>query len=189
MAGPIDGARVAFVVANEGVEQIELTSTWDAVREAGGRPELLAPESGTVQAFNHLDRADTFSVDRRITDADPDDYDALVLPGGVANADDLRTDAHAVHFVHRCVEAGKPVSVICHAPWLLVEAGAVRDRTLTSYPSLKTDITNAGGEWVDEAVRVDGNLVTSRRPKDLPAFNRTTLERIEQYRSVGAGAR
>ncbi|HEY5356121.1 MAG TPA: type 1 glutamine amidotransferase domain-containing protein [Streptosporangiaceae bacterium] len=174
MANELNGRRVAFLVANEGVEQVELTQPWQAVKDAGGAPELLAPEPGSVQAFNHLDKADTFAVDRAIGDADPATYDALVLPGGVANPDQLRTVPAAVEFVRSIFQAGKPAAVICHGPWTVVEADLVRGRTLTSWPSLKTDIRNAAGTWVDTEVQVCTSgpnvLVTSRKPDDLPAF-------------------
>jgi len=161
--------RIAFVVANEGIEQAELTEPWKAVQAAGGTPELIATKSGEAQAFRHLDPADRFPVDRTTAAADPNDYDGLVLPGGVANADTIRTDPDAVQFVREL--AGRaPVAVICHGPWILVEAGALSDRTLTSWPSLKTDLENAGAHWVDEQVHVDGTLVSSRKPDDLPAF-------------------
>ncbi len=179
MAG-LDGKKVAFLVANEGVEQVELERPWDAIREAGAELELVAPEAGEVQAFNHLDKGDTFSVDRTTADADPDDYDGLVLPGGVANPDVLRTDEDAVAFTRAFFEAGKPVAAICHAPWTLVEAGVVEGRTLTSWPSLQTDIRNAGGEWVDEEVHVDAGLVTSRKPDDLDAFCAKAVEEIAE---------
>jgi len=133
------------MVANEGIEQVELTEPWQAIKDAGATPELLAPEPGTAQAFNHLDKADSFPVDQAIRDADPGDYDALVLPGGVANPDQLRTVPAAVEFVRSMFAAGKPTAVICHGPWTLVEAGLVRGRTLTSWPSLQTDVRNAGG--------------------------------------------
>jgi protease I len=180
MSDRIEGKRVAFLVANEGVEQVELTEPWDAIKEAGGEPELIALETGSVQAFNHLDKADTFDVDKTVGDADASDYDALVLPGGVANPDILRTDSGAVEFTKAFFEAGKPVAAICHGPWTLVEAGVVEGRTLTSWPSLQTDIRNAGGEWVDEEVHVDSGLVTSRNPDDLPAFNAKTIEEIAE---------
>jgi protease I len=166
----LQGRTVAFLVASEGIEQVELTGPWQAVEQAGGTPRLLSPEAGSVQAFNHLDKADTFEVDQTVADADPSSYDALVLPGGVANPDALRTDKGAVDFIRAFVESGKPVAAICHAPWSLIEADVVRGRTLTSWPSLQTDIRNAGGTWVDEEVVVDGNLVTSRKPDDISAF-------------------
>jgi len=170
-----DTPTIAFLVAGEGIEQAELTGPWQAVEEAGGKPVLLSPESGKVQAYNHLDPADTFEVDTQVSDADIAAYDGLVLPGGVANGDELRTDADAVGFVRDFIESGKPVAAICHAIWSLVEADVVRDRTLTSWPSLQTDVRNAGGTWVDQEVVVDGNLVTSRKPDDIPAFNREFL--------------
>ena len=174
MANELDGRRVAFLAANEGMEQVEFTEPWQAVKAAGGTPELLAPEPGQAQAFNHLDKADIFPVDRAVGDADPADYDALVLPGGVANPDQLRTVPAAVEFVRSMFAAGKPAAVICHGPWTLVEGDLVRGRTLTSWPSLQTDIRNAGGTWVDTEVQVCTSgpnvLVTSRKPDDLPAF-------------------
>jgi protease I len=172
----LSGRMIAFLVANEGVEQVELTEPWSAVEKAGGSPRLLSVEAGRVQAFNHLDKADTFEVDDVVADADPASYDGLVLPGGVANPDALRTDQDAVTFVREIVESGTPVAAICHAPWTLVEADVVRGRRLTSWPSLQTDLRNAGAEWVDEEVVVDGGLVTSRRPDDLPAFNEAMVE-------------
>ena len=188
----LDG-RVAVLVANEGIEQVELTEPWKALESAGARPELIAPKSGSAQAFNHLDKADTFPVDRTVSEADPADYIGLVLPGGVANPDALRMDKDAVAFVQAFVAAGKPVAAICHAPWTLVEADVVRGRTLTSWPSLQTDIRNAGGTWVDEEVHNDRGLVTSRRPDDLPAFNDKMIEEFaegehEVAAKAGAGA-
>jgi deglycase len=184
MANELQGRRIAFMIANEGVEQVELTEPWQAVRDAGGTPELLAPEPGKAQAFNHLDKADTFGVDRAIGDADPASYDALVLPGGVANPDQLRTVPAAVRFARSMFDAGKPAAVICHGPWTLVEAGLVRDRTLTSWPSLRTDIRNAGGTWVDTEVQVCTSgpnvLVTSRNPGDLPAFCKELVEQFQR---------
>ena len=174
MTNELSGRRIAFMIANEGVEQVELTEPWQAVKDAGGTPELLSPKSGQAQGFNHLDKADTFPVDQVIGDADPADYDGLVLPGGVANPDQLRTVPEAVSFVQAMFEAGKPAAVICHGPWTIVEADLVRGRTLTSWPSLRTDIRNAGGTWVDAEVQVctagQNVLVTSRNPGDLPAF-------------------
>lgn len=167
----LTGRTVAFLVATEGIEQVELTAPWEAIEAAGGRPVLLSTETGKVQGFNHLDPADTFEVDGVVADASVQDYDGLVLPGGVANGDNLRMDSDAVGFVGDFVASGKPVAAICHAIWSLVEADAVAGRRLTSWPSLQTDVRNAGGTWVDEEVVVDGNLVTSRKPDDIPAFN------------------
>jgi protease I len=174
MASELSGLRVAFLTSNEGVEQAELTTPWQAVMDAGGTPELVAPEGGQVQAFNHLDKGETFTVHRPLRDTDHADYDALVIPGGVANSDALRMSSAAVSFARRFFEAGKPAAVICHGPWVLVEGDLVHGRTLTSWPSLKTDIRNAGGNWTDSEVRVctagPNTLVTSREPADLPAF-------------------
>ena len=178
MAQDLTGKTVAFLVAPEGIEQVELTSPWEAVVDAGGTPRLVSTEAGEVQAFNHLDKADTFAVDEVVGSADPSSYDALVLPGGVANPDFLRTESKAVAFARSFVESGKPVAAICHAPWTLVEAGVLQGRRLTSWPSLQTDIRNAGGEWVDEEVVVDGNLITSRKPDDLKAFNQALLDAL-----------
>jgi len=186
MAGELNGVRVAFLTANEGVEQAELTEPWKAVRDAGGVPELVAPEAGTVQGFNHVDKADTFDVHRTIRDADPADYSALVLPGGVVNADELRVVPGATTFVQRFFENAKPVAVICHGPWVLVEADLVRGRTLTSWPTLATDIRNAAGSWVDEEVHVDtsgpNTLVSSRKPDDLPAFCQNLVKVFAEQR-------
>jgi protease I len=172
----LTGKTIAFLVATEGIEQVELTEPWNAVEEAGGTPKLLSVEAGKVQAFHHLDKGDTFAVDTVVGDADPTSYDGLVLPGGVANPDALRTDEDAVAFVREFVESDRPVAAICHAPWTLVEADVVRGKRMTSWPSLRTDLRNAGAEWVDEEVVVDGRLVTSRKPDDLPAFNDAMVE-------------
>ncbi|MBF4766970.1 type 1 glutamine amidotransferase [Nocardioides agariphilus] len=171
----LTGKKIAFAVASEGIEQVELTSPWEAVEEAGGQPVLVSMEKGKVQAFNHLDRGDTFEVDVTFADADADSFDGLVLPGGVANPDALRLDQDAVAFIKSFFASAKPVAAICHAPWSLVEADVVRGRTLTSWPSLQTDLRNAGATWQDKEVVVDGNLVTSRNPDDLPAFNEAAL--------------
>jgi len=184
-----DTKKIAFLVASEGIEKAELVDPWAAVEDAGHEPVLLSPESGTVQLFEHLDKADTQPVDVTVADADLDDYDALVLPGGVANPDALRLDKNAVAFIKNFVESGKPVAAICHAPWTLVEADVLRGKRLTSWPSVQTDIRNAGGEWVDEEVVVDGNLITSRKPDDLPAFNSALLEAINHSLSSAAAAR
>jgi protease I len=175
----LNGKTIAFLVAPEGIEQVELTEPWAAVEKAGGTPRLLSTQSGRVQAFNHLDKADTFDVDQEVGTADPDTYAALVLPGGVANPDALRMDSDAVDFVKAFVESGKPVAAICHAPWILAEADVVRGKQMTSWPSLQTDLRNAGADWVEEEVVVDGNLVTSRKPDDLPAFNEKLLELLD----------
>lgn len=170
----LDGLRVACLTANEGVEQIELVQPRDALRHVDAIVTLVAPEAGEIQAFDHLDRGDTFTAERAVADVSVDDFDALLLPGGVANPDALRMDDDAVAFVRAMVEAGKPVAAICHAPWMLVEADLVRGRRLTSWPSLQTDVRNAGGQWVDEEVVVctggPNLLVTSRKPDDLPRF-------------------
>lgn len=184
----IDGMRVAFMVANEGVELAELREPWEAVQEAGGRPQVIAPEPGKVQSMHHLDKAETLPVDFTVEEVGADSLDALVLPGGVANPDSLRMDESAVALAKEMFSSGKPAAVICHGPWTLVEGGLVDGRTLTSWPSLKTDIENAGGTWVDEEVMVCPNgpnvLVTSRKPQDLPAFCRTMLEVFEDARTT-----
>jgi len=171
----LDGKRVAFL-ATDMVEQIELTEPWKAVRDEGAEVELVSIEEGKIQAFEHYDKADLFGVDVTVEEARAADYDALVIPGGVGNPDTLRSDENAVAFVREFFEQGKPVGAICHGPWMLVEAGVVRGRKVTSWPSLQTDIRNAGGEWVDKEVVVDEGLVTSRKPDDLPAFNKKIVE-------------
>jgi protease I len=178
----LEGKKIAFLVAQEGIEQVELTEPWKAVQQGGGRPELLVAggDAKQVQAFNHLDKADTFDVDQPVSRADAADYDGLVLPGGVANGDEVRMDPDAVAFAKAFLEGGKPVAVICHGPWVLVETGDLRGRRMTSWPSLQTDIRNAGAEWVDEEVVVDTNgpgpLVSSRKPDDLPAFTKAIAD-------------
>ncbi len=180
MSNELQGIRVAFIAANQGVEQVELTEPWAAVQRAGGQPTLISEEPGTIQMFQSLDKGDTFDVDMTVADARVEDFDALVLPGGVANPDKLRTNPEAVALVRSFFDTGRPVAVICHGPWTIVEADRVRDRTLTSWPSLRTDIRNAGGQWVDVEVQVCPNgpnqLVSSRRPDDLPAFCATLVE-------------
>ncbi|CAL2072088.1 Protein/nucleic acid deglycase 2 [Streptomyces murinus] len=175
--------RIAFLVAPEGVEQVELTEPWKAAVDAGHEPVLVSTDSGKVQGFNHLDKADTFEVDEVVGEADAGSFGGLVLPGGVANPDFLRMDEKAVGFVKDFFDQGRPVAAICHAPWTLVEADVVRGRVLTSWPSLKTDIRNAGGAWVDEQVKVcdqgPNQLVTSRKPDDLKAFCETFLQVFE----------
>jgi deglycase len=180
MAGELSGRTVAFTVAEEGVEEAELKAPREALEAAGATTHLIAPQHGEVQAFDHLDRSGTYRVDRWLDVADAEDYDALVLPGGVANGDRLRTDPRAVRFIQDIFAAGKPVGVICHGPWTLVEADVVRGRTLTSWPSLQTDIRNAGGEWVGREVVADDGLVSSRMPDDIPAFNAKLIETFAQ---------
>jgi protease I len=171
----LQGKKIAFI-ATDMVEEVELTKPWEAVKEAGGQPELISMETGEIQAFNHYDKSQTYKVDKDFSSARVDDYDGLVIPGGVGNPDTMRTDDDAVEFVRSFFEAGKPVAVICHGPWMLVEADVVRGRKVTSWPSLETDIRNAGGNWVDEEVVVDQGLVTSRKPDDLPAFCKKMVE-------------
>jgi len=170
--------RIAFLTAAEGIESAELTEPWSAVTGAGHTADLISPESGEVQLFEHLDRAGTQQVDRTVSEVSIEEYDALVLPGGVANPDALRQDGDSVALVRRFVDSGKPVAVICHAGWMLVEADVVKGRRVTSWPSLQTDLRNAGAEWLDEEVVLDGNLITSRKPDDLPAFSRALLEAL-----------
>ncbi|TIC88532.1 type 1 glutamine amidotransferase [Nocardioides sp. GY 10113] len=169
---------MAFLVAPEGVERVELTEPWDAVIDAGHEAVLLSTSAGEVQTFDHLDASESRPVDVVVADSDPDEYAALVLPGGVANPDALRLDAAAVDFVRAFAGSGKPLAAICHAPWVLVEADVVEGRRLTSWPSLRTDLTNAGATWSDERVVTDGNLITSRKPDDLPAFIAALLEAV-----------
>jgi protease I len=173
-----DSKKIAFLVAKEGIERVELTDPWQAVSDAGHQPVLLSPETGDVQTFDHLTAAEKRPVDQAVGDASVEDFDALVLPGGVANPDALRRDETAVAFVKSFVESGKPVAAICHAPWTLIEADVVRGRTLTSWPSVQTDLRNAGATWVDETVVIDANLITSRNPDDLPAFTKALLEAV-----------
>jgi protease I len=179
MATTLNGKKIAFLVAPEGVEQVELTEPWKAIEQAGGTPELVSTEVGKIQAFNHLTPADTFEADKSADDTSASDYSALVLPGGVANPDFLRTNSAAVSFVKGFFDAGKPVAVICHGPWTLIEADVVRGRMMTSWPSVKTDLVNAGANWVDDEVvecsRGPNTLVSSRKPDDLPAFCNTVV--------------
>jgi protease I len=187
MPSTLTGKKVA-ILATDGVEQVEFTTPRDALLAAGATVDVLSITSGPIQAFKHLDKGDTFEVDLVVSDAEVNDYDALVLPGGVANPDFLRVDENAVAFVHEFFEQGKPVGAICHGPWTLIEADVVRGRTMTSWPSLKTDLRNAGAEWVDEEVVVDQGLVTSRNPDDLPAFCAKVVEEIAEGAHAGQHA-
>ena len=179
MANELQGKKIAFL-ATDGVEQVELMEPWKAIESAGGEPELLSIKPGNIQAFEHFDQGEEFRIDKHVSQADPEDYEGLVLPGGVANPDFLRMDEDAVRFVKNFFETGKPVGVICHGPWTLVEADVVRGRKLTSWPSIATDIRNAGGDWVDEEVVVDAGLVSSRKPEDLPAFCAKIVEEFAE---------
>jgi protease I len=179
MADELKGKKVAFLVA-EMFEEVELTKPWEALEQAGAELELVSLEEGEVQGFNHYDKGGSFKVDKSVEEASANDYDALVLPGGVGNPDNLRQDENAVRFVRDFFEQGKPVGAICHAPWTLIEARVVRGRTLTSFPSLQTDLRNAGANWVDEQVHVDQGLVTSRKPDDIPAFNSKLIEEFAE---------
>lgn len=175
---PLEGRTIGFLCAKEGTEQVELTEPWEAVQDAGGTPVLISETPGSIQAFNHLDKGDRFDVDAVVSQVKTDNYDAFVLPGGVANPDLLRTIPNFVRLVGEAFATGTPVAAICHAPWLLIEADVVRGRRMTSFPSIATDLRNAGAEWVDEEVVVDNGLITSRTPDDLPAFCRTLVEQF-----------
>ena len=182
MPGKLTGMRIAFL-ATDGVEQIELTEPWDALKKEGGEVELVSTKPDEIQGVNHMDKGDTYKVDHALSDVTYSDYDALVLPGGVANPDFLRLEEDAVKFVHGFFDEGKPVAAICHGPWMLVEADVVRGRTLTSWPSLETDIRNAGGNWVNEKVHEDSGLITSRKPDDLPAFCSKIVQEFAKYKT------
>jgi protease I len=176
--GKLDGKRVAFLAA-DGVEQVELTEPWKAIEAEGGSPELVSPKEGEIQAMeSDLNKKDKFPVDRTVADADVDDYAGLVLPGGTINPDKLRLEEDAIAFVRGFFDAGKPVGAICHGPWTLIDAGVVRGRKLTSWPTLRTDLSNAGAEWVDEECVIDSRLVTSRKPDDLPTFCAKVVEEL-----------
>lgn len=175
MQRQLDGKRVAILVAN-GFEQVEMTEPRKALEQAGAKAEVISPEKKEVQGMNHEEKGEKFKVDRTLDSASPSEYDALLLPGGVANPDKLRMNPAAVKFVQSFFAEGKPVAAICHGPWMLVEAGVLTRRTITSWPSLRTDIRNAGGEWVDREVVRDDELVTSRKPDDIPAFNREMIQ-------------
>lgn len=192
MADNINGLKVAILVA-DGFEQQELTGPREALDAAGADTMIVSPvEGGEVEGWNHYDKGDKFPVDVHLTDANPGDFDALLLPGGVANPDQLRMKPEAVKFVKDFFDAGKPVAVICHGPWTLIEAGVVKGRKMTSWPSVKTDLINAGADWVDEEVVVDNGLVSSRKPDDIPAFNKKMIEEFAEgshNRGRGAGTR
>lgn len=174
MAANLNGKRVA-ILATDGFEESELTKPLEALREAGAKVEVIAPKAGQIQGMRHHEKGAKVAVDRTLDEADPSQYDALVLPGGVANPDVLRTDEKAIAFIRHFVDADKPIGAICHGPWTLIETGYVRGKKMTSWPSLKTDLRNAGAQWVDEEVVRDGKLVTSRKPDDLPAFCRELI--------------
>src|ERR687885_2688516 len=184
MAAQLQGKKIAFLAANM-FEEVELAEPWKALEQAGAELDLVSLEEGEIQGFNHYDKAGSFKVDKTVEEVMASDYDGLVLPGGVGNPDNLRQNENAVAFVRDFFEQGKPVGAICHAPWTLVEAGVVRGRTLTSFPSLQTDIRNAGGNWVDEEVHVDSGLVTSRNPDDLPAFCEKIVEEFCEGKHEG----
>jgi protease I len=188
MANELRGKRVAFL-ATDMVEQVELTGPWEALQKAGATLELISDKDDEIQGFNHYDKADTFKVDKAVEEADASEYDALVLPGGVGNPDTLRMNENAVRFVRDFFEQGKPVGAICHAPWMLIEAGVVRDRTVTSWPSLTTDLRNAGAKRVEQEVVVEDGLVTSRKPADIPAFNKKLIEEFAEGRHEAQAAR
>jgi protease I len=188
MADELKGKKIAFL-ATDMVEQVELTGPWQALKGAGADLDLVSIKDGEIQGFNHYDKADKFKVDRTVEEVSASDYDALVLPGGVGNPDTLRLDENAVHFVREFFEQGKPVGAICHAPWMLIEAGVVRDRPVTSWPSLRTDLRNAGANRVDQEVVVDSGLVTSRWPDDIPAFNKKLIEEFAEGRHEAQAAK
>jgi protease I len=177
MDSSIQGKRIA-ILATDGFEQVELTEPKKALEQAGGKTEVIAPKSGEIKGWNHTEWGDKVRVDRTLDQAKPEEFDALLLPGGVMNPDHLRMEPKAVEFVRAFCRSGKPVAAICHGPWMLVEAGVVQGKTITSWPSLKTDIRNAGGNWVDKEVSTDGQFITSRNPGDIPAFNRAIIEKI-----------
>jgi protease I len=183
MAGSLQGKKIAFL-ATTGVEQVEYTEPRKAVEDAGAQVDLISLEPGSIQAWNHFDHADQFTVDKTASEADAGDYDALVLPGGVANPDQLRLNAAAVAFTRAFFETGKPVGVICHGPWTLIDADVVRGRTITSWPSLRTDLRNAGANWVDEECVTDSGMVSSRKPADLPAFCAKIVEEFAERKHV-----
>jgi len=175
MAQKLEGKKVAILVA-DGFEQVEMTKPRDALRDAGAQTKIVSIKSGQIQGMHHADKGDKFDVDLTLDDARPEEFDAIMIPGGLMNPDQLRGTPAALEFVRHFFEEGKPVAVICHGPWVLIDAGLVRGRTLTSWPNIQTDIKNAGGKWVNQEVVVDNGLVTSRKPDDIPAFNQKMIE-------------
>ena len=195
MAGKLDGKKVAILVAS-GFEQVEMTKPREALKEAGAEVTIVSTKPGQIQGMNHADKGDKFDVDLTLDKAEPDDFDALMIPGGLMNPDELRSTTAATEFARHFFDEGKPVAVICHGPWVLIDAGVVEGRTLTSWPAIQTDVKNAGGTWVDEEVVVDNGLVTSRKPDDIPAFNKKMIEEFaegkherQKHRRRGSGRR
>lgn len=181
MAAELNGRSVA-ILATDGVEQVELTKPMQALKEAGAQVQVVSPKSGSIQGWNHFDKGDTIKVDQPLDQADPNRFDALMLPGGVINPDQLRLQPKAIEFIRHFVQSGKPIAAICHGPWTLINAGGVNGKRMTSWPSLQTDLRNAGAQWVDEQVVTDHGLVTSRKPDDIPAFNRKMIEEFREGR-------
>jgi len=181
MAAELNGRSVA-ILATDGVEQVELTKPMQALKEAGAQVQVVAPKSGSIQGWNHFDKGDTIKVDQPLDQADPNRFDALMLPGGVINPDQLRLQPKAIEFIRHFVQSGKPIAAICHGPWTLIDAGGVNGKRMTSWPSLQADLRNAGAQWVDEQVVTDRGLVTSRKPDDIPAFNRKMIEEFHEGR-------
>ena len=184
MAGKLKGKKIA-ILATDGVEQVELVEPRKALEQEGAEIRLVSLKPGKIQGMNHIDKADTFPVDDTVSSVQAESFDALMVPGGAVNPDSLRMDDGAVQFVRQFFESGKPIAAICHAPWVLVEADVVRDLTITSWPSLQTDVRNAGGTWTDEQVVTDQGIVTSRKPDDIPAFNKKMIEEFQEGRHEG----
>jgi deglycase len=179
MAGKLDGRKVAILVT-DGFEQVEMTKPREALKEAGAQTKIVSTKSGQIQGMNHADKGDKFDVDLTLDDANPENFDALMIPGGLMNPDELRSTPEATKFARAFFDTGKPVAAICHGPWILIDAGVVEGRTLTSWPAIQTDVKNAGGKWLDEEVVVDNGLVTSRKPDDIPAFNKKMIEEFAE---------
>jgi protease I len=184
MAGHLAGKKVAILVA-DGFEQVEMTKPREALEDAGAETKIVSPKSGEIRGMHHADKGDKFDVDLTLDEARPENFDALMIPGGLMNPDQLRANNKALEFTRHFFQAGKPVAAICHGPWVLVDAGLVRGRKLTSWPNIQTDIKNAGGDWVNEEVVVDNGLVTSRKPDDIPAFNRKMIEEFCEGKHEG----